>query len=69
LGAIQRMSRQSDIYTVPGKGTVVLARWWLSQNGWNRATGTIRIGAVNVSMPGEEVCGDSWGCVRADGIW
>ncbi len=34
LGAIQRMSKQSDIYTLPGKGTVVLARWWLSPNGW-----------------------------------
>jgi len=66
LGAIQRMSRESDIYTVAGKGTVVLARWWRSQNGWNPATER-RIGAVNVSKPGEEVCGDSWGCVRADG--
>jgi anti-sigma regulatory factor (Ser/Thr protein kinase) len=66
LGAIQRMSKQSDIYTVSGKGTVVLARWWRTQNGWKPTTAR-RIGAVNVSMPGEEVCGDSWGCVRADG--
>lgn len=65
LGAIQRMSKQSDIYTVPGKGTVVLARWWLSPNGWT-PTGAIRLGSLNVSMPGEEVCGDSWGCVQND---
>ena len=32
LGAIQRMSRESDFYTVPGKGTVVLARWWRSDH-------------------------------------
>ena len=63
LGAIQRMSKQSDIYTLPGKGTAVLARWWLSQNGWKPA-GTFRLGAVNVSMPGEEVCGDAWGSAR-----
>ncbi len=63
LGAIQRMSKQSDIYTLPGKGTVVLARWWLSRNGW-RPSGTFSLGAVNVSKPGEEVCGDSWGSVR-----
>jgi anti-sigma regulatory factor (Ser/Thr protein kinase) len=63
LGAIQRMSKQSDIYTLPGKGTVVLARWWPSRNGWKPAS-TVRLGSINVSMPGEEVCGDSWGCVR-----
>jgi anti-sigma regulatory factor (Ser/Thr protein kinase) len=65
LGAIQRMSKQSDIYTLPGKGTVVLARWWRTQNGW-KPVSEGRIGAVNVSKVGEEVCGDSWGCVRAD---
>jgi anti-sigma regulatory factor (Ser/Thr protein kinase) len=58
LGAIQRLSKQSDIYTVAGKGTVVLARWWLSRNGWHAAG---RIGAVNVSKPGQDVCGDAWG--------
>ena len=31
------MSKQSDIYTAPGKGTVVLARWWRSRNGWKPA--------------------------------
>jgi anti-sigma regulatory factor (Ser/Thr protein kinase) len=63
LGAIQRMSKQSDIYTLPGKGTVVLARWWALPNGWKPASG-FRLGGVNVSMPGEEVCGDSWGFSR-----
>jgi anti-sigma regulatory factor (Ser/Thr protein kinase) len=63
LGAIQRMSKESDVYTLPGKGTVVLARWFLSRNGWKPAS-LSRVGAVNVSKPGEEVCGDAWGCVR-----
>lgn len=58
LGAIQRLSKQSDIYTVAGKGTVVLARWWHSRNGGHAAG---RIGAVNVSKPGQDVCGDAWG--------
>lgn len=65
LGAIQRMSKQSDIYTLPGKGTAVLARWWSLPNGWRPASG-LRMGAVNVPMPGEEVCGDSWGFARDD---
>jgi anti-sigma regulatory factor (Ser/Thr protein kinase) len=60
LGAIQRLSRQSDIYTVAGKGTVLLARWWLSRNGWHAAGS---IGGVNVPKPGQEVCGDAWGYV------
>jgi anti-sigma regulatory factor (Ser/Thr protein kinase) len=63
LGAIQRMSKQSDIYTLPGKGTVILARWWLSPNGAKPAAAS-RLGAVNVPMPGEEVCGDAWGSAR-----
>jgi anti-sigma regulatory factor (Ser/Thr protein kinase) len=65
MGAIQRLSKQSDIYTLPDRGTVVLARWWLSHNGWQPADG-LRLGAVNVSKPGEEVCGDSWGCTKND---
>jgi hypothetical protein len=66
------MSKQSDIYTLPGKGTVVLARWWRSSNGLEHPPGGWkpvsegRIGAVNVSMIGEDVCGDSWGCTRTD---
>jgi anti-sigma regulatory factor (Ser/Thr protein kinase) len=64
LGAIQRMSKQSDIYTLPGKGTVVLARWWLSRNGSKPAPAN-RLGAVNVPMPGEDVCGDAWGSARS----
>ncbi len=60
LGAIQRMSTQSDIYTLPGKGTAILARWWPSRNGAN-TKGPSRLGAVNVSKPGEDVSGDSWG--------
>jgi anti-sigma regulatory factor (Ser/Thr protein kinase) len=60
LGAIQRMSKQSDIYTLPGRGTAVLARWWSRPNG-SKAASSIHLGAVNVSKSGEEVCGDSWG--------
>ncbi|MBV9769796.1 MAG: SpoIIE family protein phosphatase [Bryobacterales bacterium] len=65
LGAIQRMSKESDIYTLAGKGTVVLARWWLGRNGASPVPGH-SIGALNVSKPAEEVCGDSWGCAQND---
>jgi anti-sigma regulatory factor (Ser/Thr protein kinase) len=65
LGAIQRMSKQSDIYTVPGKGTAVLARWWSRQNG-SAPAHAIHLGAVNVAKPGEDVCGDAWGAAWND---
>jgi anti-sigma regulatory factor (Ser/Thr protein kinase) len=61
LGAMQRLSGQMDIYTLSGKGTAILARWWLARNGWH---GAQHVGAVNVAKPGQEVCGDAWGCVR-----
>jgi anti-sigma regulatory factor (Ser/Thr protein kinase) len=66
LGAIQRMSQQSDIYTLPERGTIVLARWWPAKNRWNPGGG-FRTGGVNVSKPGQDVCGDSWGAACHDG--
>ncbi len=65
LGAIQRMSKQSDIYTLPGKGTAVLARWWSRQKG-SAPVPSIHLGAVNVAKPGEEVSGDAWGAAWND---
>jgi anti-sigma regulatory factor (Ser/Thr protein kinase) len=65
LGAIQRLSNESDVYSAPSKGTVVLARWSAvnpNQASLNRV-GPLQIGAINLSKPGQEVCGDSWGIV------
>lgn len=58
LGAIARLSDTSDFYSAPGKGTAVLARW--SARDRNGAGG-LRVGAVNISKPGQDVCGDAWG--------
>jgi anti-sigma regulatory factor (Ser/Thr protein kinase) len=65
LGAIQRMSKQSDFYTVPGKGTAVLSRWWSPRKGGKPAH-SIALGAVNVAKPGQEVCGDAWSAAWHD---
>jgi len=67
LGAIQRLSDESDFYSARGEGTTVLARW----HGTKRPAGAtahqqqIRLGAVNVPKRGEEFCGDSWGVEHA----
>jgi hypothetical protein len=63
LGAIQRMSKQSDIYTLESRGTALLARWWIADNG-SKSQAESCIGSVNVPKPGQEVCGDSWGAAR-----
>jgi anti-sigma regulatory factor (Ser/Thr protein kinase) len=64
LGAIVRLSAASDFYSLPGKGTAILARWTTS-TGEERPP-SMQLGVVNVSKPGQEVCGDSWGAERRD---
>src|ERR1700761_7095052 len=62
LGAIVRLSGETDFYTETGRGSAVLARW---RNAAMRRpvasqSKPLPVGAVNVSKPGQEVCGDSW---------
>jgi len=68
LGAIQRLSAESDFFSVPGAGTAVLARW-SSQKAATGGPSRPRIGAVNISKRGQDVCGDSWGIELEDGFW
>jgi anti-sigma regulatory factor (Ser/Thr protein kinase) len=59
LGAVRRAASEFDLYSTPGKGTVVLARFW--PGGASPMTGPIvKIGAVCVPKPGETVGGDQW---------
>ncbi|HYD98885.1 MAG TPA: ATP-binding SpoIIE family protein phosphatase [Alphaproteobacteria bacterium] len=58
LGAVGRLADRFDIYTQPGQGTVAAARLWPA--GKPPAAGRVRIGAVQIAMPGEEQCGDGW---------
>ena len=60
LGAIRRLSTTSDLYSIPGHGTALLARWSANKSLVNGSP-RLRIGAVNASKPGQDVCGDSWG--------
>jgi anti-sigma regulatory factor (Ser/Thr protein kinase) len=66
LGAIVRLSQESDFYTVPLKGTGILARWRSQAPVQATAAhpGSLRISAVNLPKPGEEVSGDAWGAVH-----
>jgi hypothetical protein len=63
LGAIRRLADETDFYSVPGKGTAVLARWLLDPavRPAGNVTSGLRVGVVNVAKRGQDVCGDSWG--------
>lgn len=61
LGAIKRQSDEFDLYTQPGKGTVILSR--LYKGGYDahaKETGCFEMGAVAAPKLNEELCGDGW---------
>lgn len=75
LGALRRLAAEFDIYSLPSKGTYLVAR----MSGASVAAGSpgLRVGAVQVPIRGESVCGDQWlyreheeGCtvLMADGL-
>jgi anti-sigma regulatory factor (Ser/Thr protein kinase) len=54
LGAIARAATTFDLYSQPGRGTVLAATVF------PRASEPLSAAAVSVAMPGEDVCGDGW---------
>lgn len=54
LGAIARITTALDVYSLPGRGTALLARI-----GGARGD-RLAVGAVSVPAPGEAECGDTW---------
>lgn len=66
LGAVTRLSKQSDFYSVVGQGTAILARWWPEASGRGYSSSEdVRVGGVSLPKPGQDVCGDAWGCVQS----
>ena len=55
LGAIGRLSDESSLYTVPGKGT---AYWCRFKRGG--AASAMPVGVLNIPVQSETVCGDSY---------
>ncbi len=58
LGAISRLSTFFDIFSLPERGTVVLAV--LGNREGRSGPRSFDIGGVSVPMRGEPVCGDAW---------
>jgi anti-sigma regulatory factor (Ser/Thr protein kinase) len=60
LGAVRRMSDQSDVFSST-EGTVLWARVGVASNGTSpRAGATLAWGCVSEAAPGEQMCGDGW---------
>lgn len=61
LGAIRRLSDFSDLYSVPGHSTALVARFWpASHQGGTPFAGLVR------PITGETECGDTFGAVETD---
>jgi anti-sigma regulatory factor (Ser/Thr protein kinase) len=70
LGAIRRLADFSDLYSMPGHGTALVARFWPepSQPGQPGQPGqpAIRCAGLIRPMTGEIECGDVFGAVETD---
>lgn len=62
LGAIRRLSDEFDIHSVPGRGTVLLAR--IATPAAQKRE--YEVGAVSLPAPGEQACGDTWRCTERE---
>jgi anti-sigma regulatory factor (Ser/Thr protein kinase) len=60
LGAVKRISTSFQIYSLPNVGTGIVARVLAPHNAPIRNHQSLDIGVINVAMPGQDVCGDSW---------
>ena len=66
LGAVRRLATHFDIYSVPKRGTCILAEFWPKRKA--PANGTPhRVGAVSLAIRTEQVCGDGWSCKPSNG--
>ncbi|MBV1939327.1 SpoIIE family protein phosphatase [Streptomyces sp. BV286] len=69
LGACRRVADDFELHSVPGRGTVALARIGPARAGGTAdtsvpAAATVRAGGVNVPFAGAEYSGDAWAWVR-----
>jgi anti-sigma regulatory factor (Ser/Thr protein kinase) len=59
LGAIRRLSDFFEIYSLPNKGTALLAHLW-AKSSIHLSEKTIELGVVALPKLGEEISGDAW---------
>ena len=67
LGAVRRLSREFDLYSVSGSGTVVFSRLAAAAANGHAASRPFRWGALSTAAQHEDVCGDAWRVVEHQG--
>lgn len=63
MGAITRMSDDYDLYSLPGRGTAVMARLWAGSPGRSKQK-VVAAEGLSIPMQGELACGDAWSCAH-----
>jgi anti-sigma regulatory factor (Ser/Thr protein kinase) len=66
LGAIQRLADFCDLYSVPGHGTVLVARFWPGPEP-SPASAAVPYAGLIRPITGETECGDNFGAARTGG--
>jgi anti-sigma regulatory factor (Ser/Thr protein kinase) len=68
LGAVRRLASYFDLYSVPGRGTCILAEFW---SGKTFPDGpSLEVGAISIPLRGQTMCGDGWAVRRNTiGTW
>jgi anti-sigma regulatory factor (Ser/Thr protein kinase) len=59
LGAIRRLAHGFDLYSIPGRGTAVVTRFWARRDPV-AIHGAGMLAGLAVAVAGETECGDSW---------
>ena len=66
LGAIRRLADFSDLYSRPGHGTALIARFWPEAAQAKASRPDIRCAGLIRAISGEFECGDSFGAVQTE---
>jgi anti-sigma regulatory factor (Ser/Thr protein kinase) len=67
LGAVARLADVFDVHSLPGRGTVLVARFWPHEEDGTSVVGPAEpvVAGLTRAISGEQVCGDAW-AVRSD---
>jgi anti-sigma regulatory factor (Ser/Thr protein kinase) len=66
LGAIRRLADFCDLYSVPGHGTALVARFWPVPRAYVPRGPTVRCAGLIRPITGETECGDAFGVLRTE---
>lgn len=70
LGAIERLSSESSVYTLRDWGTIIYCKVYKNPQGTFVREENIKLGGVKVNMPGETNCGDGYSVKHVnDGVF